>query len=146
MRISDWSSEVCPSDLHEAHKNVGGNIRDRLAVVVFDTGIDEKHGQPPAIDATAQRGDLFRKRDVDCFNFECAVGGFRELAKSFCGALPAGRDYPPATLEVSLGPCQAQAPGRTDEKIGRAHVCTPVTNAQLVCRLLLEKKNKHTHN
>src|SRR3546814_10549759 len=26
-------------------------------------------------------------------------------------------------------------------KIGRAHVCTPVTNAHLVCRLLLEKKN-----
>src|SRR3546814_4971491 len=29
-------------------------------------------------------------------------------------------------------------------KIGRAHVCTPVTNAHIVCRLLLEKK--HTHN
>src|SRR3546814_4265956 len=28
-------------------------------------------------------------------------------------------------------------------KIGRAHVRTPVTNAHLVCRLLLEKK-KHT--
>src|SRR3546814_10742851 len=26
-----------------------------------------------------------------------------------------------------------------DRKIGRAHVCTPVTNAHLVCRLLLEK-------
>src|SRR3546814_10774838 len=26
------------------------------------------------------------------------------------------------------------------KEIGRAHVCTPVTNAQLVCRLLLEKK------
>src|SRR3546814_4049818 len=25
-------------------------------------------------------------------------------------------------------------------RIGRAHVCTPVTNAHLVCRLLLEKK------
>src|SRR3546814_2896420 len=25
-------------------------------------------------------------------------------------------------------------------EIGRAHVCTPVTNAQLVCRLLLVKK------
>src|SRR3546814_8608457 len=25
-------------------------------------------------------------------------------------------------------------------EIGRAHVCTPVTTAQLVCRLLLEKK------
>src|SRR3546814_1579168 len=32
---------------------------------------------------------------------------------------------------------------RTDEKIGRAHVCTPVTNAQLVCRLLLEKKKSN---
>src|SRR3546814_1814088 len=30
-------------------------------------------------------------------------------------------------------------------EIGRAHVCTPVTNAQLVCRLLLEKKNKYGH-
>src|SRR3546814_6811204 len=27
------------------------------------------------------------------------------------------------------------------DQIGRAHVCTPVTNAHLVCRLLLEKKN-----
>src|SRR3546814_6603691 len=30
-----------------------------------------------------------------------------------------------------------------EAKIGRAHVCTPVTNAHLVCRILLEK-NKHT--
>src|SRR3546814_4486334 len=28
-------------------------------------------------------------------------------------------------------------------EIGRAHVCTPVTNAHLVCRLLLENKRKH---
>src|SRR3546814_5327722 len=42
--------------------------------------------------------------------------------------------------------------GRSDAEIGRAHVCTPVTNAQLVCRLLLEKKkddttinDKHVH-
>src|SRR3546814_2427746 len=28
-------------------------------------------------------------------------------------------------------------------KIGRAHVCTPVTNAHLVCRLLLEIKTHH---
>src|SRR3546814_7686223 len=27
---------------------------------------------------------------------------------------------------------------RIDDESGRAHVCTPVTNAQLVCRLLLE--------
>src|SRR3546814_5283082 len=29
-------------------------------------------------------------------------------------------------------------------QIGRAHVRTPVTNAHLVCRLLLEKKKKNT--
>src|SRR3546814_9879778 len=29
-------------------------------------------------------------------------------------------------------------------KIGRAHVCTPVTNAHLVCRHLLENKNTKT--
>src|SRR3546814_3578482 len=29
------------------------------------------------------------------------------------------------------------------EQIGRAHVCTPVTNAHLVCRLLLDKKKQH---
>src|SRR3546814_962137 len=28
-------------------------------------------------------------------------------------------------------------------EIGRAHVCTPVTNAHLVCRLLLAKKKKN---
>src|SRR3546814_3163077 len=40
---------------------------------------------------------------------------------------------------------QPQAAGSGDapvSKIGRAHVCTPVTNAHLVCRLLLEKKKK----
>src|SRR3546814_9929558 len=41
---------------------------------------------------------------------------------------------------------------RSWRQIGRAHVLTPVTNAHLVCRLLLEKKkptynpNYHLHN
>src|SRR3546814_4912455 len=36
----------------------------------------------------------------------------------------------------------AVEPGRY--KIGRAHVLTPVTNAHLVCRLLLEKKKQQS--
>src|SRR3546814_8328015 len=32
------------------------------------------------------------------------------------------------------------------QEIGRAHVCTPVTNAHLVSRLLLEKKQHHIPN
>src|SRR3546814_3280156 len=30
-------------------------------------------------------------------------------------------------------------------EIGRAHVCTPVTHAHLVCRLLLATKTKHVY-
>src|SRR3546814_8695572 len=37
---------------------------------------------------------------------------------------------------------KATAPG--ERQIGRAHVCTPVTNAHLVCRLLLEKKKQYS--
>src|SRR3546814_10899077 len=32
-------------------------------------------------------------------------------------------------------------PAVSAQEIGRAHVLTPVTNAHLVCRMLLEKKN-----
>src|SRR3546814_2990413 len=32
---------------------------------------------------------------------------------------------------------------KAEEGIGRAHVCTPATNAQLVCRLMVEKKSNH---
>src|SRR3546814_6491979 len=38
----------------------------------------------------------------------------------------------------------ARFAGIDPDKIGRAHVRTPVTNAHLVCRLLLEKTKRHT--
>src|SRR3546814_3777271 len=43
-------------------------------------------------------------------------------------------------LAGSLGPSGSGEPDDPLE-IGRAHVCTPVTNAPLGCRLLLDKKN-----
>src|SRR3546814_7309169 len=49
---------------------------------------------------------------------------------------------------MRLGAITPEQKAEFDAKIeiGRAHVCTPVTNAHLVCRLLLEKtKNKTTH-
>src|SRR3546814_1462213 len=35
-------------------------------------------------------------------------------------------------------------PSGSGDKIGRAHVLTPVTNAHLVCRLLIEQSKEHT--
>src|SRR3546814_6554822 len=51
----------------------------------------------------------------------------------------------PANACSGVAPVFSSMSGRTC-KIGRAHVCTPVTIAHLVCRLLLVKKNKQvTH-
>src|SRR3546814_10574281 len=48
------------------------------------------------------------------------------------------------TFETAINQDQTPSLVPTDDafKIGRAHVCTPVTNAQLVCRLLLENNTK----
>src|SRR3546814_8095044 len=51
------------------------------------------------------------------------------------------------SVDGPLRSCRADRKARRPrgrDEIGRAHVRTPVTNAQLVCRLLLEKKKKDT--
>src|SRR3546814_6200645 len=58
------------------------------------------------------------------------------------GADSVGRVYANALTKILKQPVVVEnrpGAGSTIE-IGRAHVCTPVTNAHLVCRLLLEKK------
>src|SRR3546814_6228806 len=49
------------------------------------------------------------------------------------------------SLDQMLGVSRQTKTARHDQ-IGRAHVWTPVTNAHLVCRLLLEKKKHITLN
>src|SRR3546814_5710526 len=52
--------------------------------------------------------------------------------------------FAPLGKQLTLaGACATVGPDHPPE-IGRAHVWTPVTNAHLVCRLLLEKTNIHT--
>src|SRR3546814_6798455 len=63
--------------------------------------------------ATSPRGTILRRIGASALTVVLLVG---ELAH---------------VLDVVLRRARAQRP------IGRAHVCTPVTNAQLVCRLLL---------
>src|SRR3546814_2496075 len=78
-------------------------------------------------------------------------------------ALAARLEQEPRALLGLIGPVVEDAAGRVVlgvvddvlglaqrldqlEEIGRAHVRTPVTNAHLVCRLLIEKKNKSNKN
>src|SRR3546814_1731505 len=51
-------------------------------------------------------------------------------------AVDRGRTQRAGNSGRPCGPC-----GAAPRQIGRAHVCTPVTNAHHVCRLLLEQKN-----
>src|SRR3546814_4164518 len=51
-----------------------------------------------------------------------------------------------AKMGIQIAHAGRKASNRTPLKIGRAHVCTTVTNATLACRLLLETKNKKTQH
>src|SRR3546814_5049094 len=98
MRISDWSSDVCSSDL-------------------------------PVRPDRPQHG------------FGLELGQDHVLGAE----IPGPQQHRIATDMAEGHHAQARIGARPAiQQIGRAHVCTPVTNAHLVCRLLLEKK-KHTY-
>src|SRR3546814_10714328 len=103
MRISDWSSDVCSSDLQARHAAAGC------------AGPRPEHW----------RRDERHHRDAR----QAAAGHWPGMDRPVLRGTPERR---PGTN----GLCPVE--------IGRAHVLTPVTNAHLVCRLLLEKKKTST--
>src|SRR3546814_7204424 len=141
MRISDWSSDVCSSDL------------------IFAIILDDEVISAPRIQSAITGGSGII---TGSFSVETA----QDLALLLrAGALPAPVQY---LEERTVGPglgADSIAAGEIASvlglifvvifmvvmygllgamastalvKIGRAHVCTPVTNAHLVCRHLLE--------
>src|SRR3546814_1030004 len=101
MRISDWSSDVCSSDLNSSYF--------RCSMTTLKP--DDRHSGvcPKSTSASTDRD----------------AGEIRGRINDHSRFLPLG-----IAVHQRI-------------QIGRAHVCTPVTNAHLVCRLMLEKK-KHT--
>src|SRR3546814_2395931 len=100
MRISDWSSDVCSSDLAgcDGDFGKGGNLYDR------------GNGDP-------------------------------SVTPNPClGPIAKPPFYAVAMLPTPLGTSRGLSADVHAREIGRAHVCTTVTNAHLVCGLLLEKK------
>src|SRR3546814_8726684 len=107
MRISDWSSDVCSSDL-AAKQCVA---RDDLAAAGQRMHARLRH-QPAHLAGRHQIGALAGK--ADDFGIKAVtVGG------------------------VDLDACAAR---QATAELGRAPVVTPVTNAHLVCRILLDNK------
>src|SRR3546814_10166178 len=115
MRISDWSSDVCSSDL--------------LAGL-----------PPPPAPNPMSHEQHARERDAILARGERIFLGARrsEFAVELRGGVLRGIGLGiGARFGVDRG-----AAARVGQ-IGRAHVCTPVTNAHLVCRLMLEKTNNN---
>src|SRR3546814_9609483 len=119
MRISDWSSDVCSSDLQFNAPT--------LCKLVCD-GVKDDADQP-----------------IHLGNAKLWILGCQRLDKL-------GSDH--ATTPPVAGSTDTQQHYRLtlytsgkrlrSPKIGRAHVRTPVTNAHLVCRLLLKQHKKQT--
>src|SRR3546814_9540475 len=118
MRISDWSSDVCSSDLQLAAEDARGDGAAHRAVQ-----------QRAANLAIPMRPQVHDAQDVEL------VSPADDLV------VANGR----AELDVADSPVgQRRHAGPRDRfrTIGRAKVSTPITNEQLVCLLLIEKKQK----
>src|SRR3546814_1386692 len=121
MRISDWSSDVCSSDLQDGARRLGGGGDRALGAC-----------RPPGDGSWLQGSQRFpggRRRSA------ASLRSHRRLDGPGASAPAAGC----TAKAAKLGPVGRLA--RIIE-IGRANVCTPVTNAHLVCRLLLANNKK----
>src|SRR3546814_7098078 len=107
MRISDWSSDVCSSDL------IG----------------DSEHGASPGPQVR-----LIRVSNISSTAWTRRAEALYAFWKMVMLASSSSRFTPASDWNRA---CRSSK----KKEIGRAHVWTPVTNAHLVCRLLLEKKN-----
>src|SRR3546814_4406606 len=148
MRISDWSSDVCSSDLEagpilprrairadelvenlvDVHRQeIGPAVRTIVAAEagLFVYAVGQGHGRVDT--EQVERGDG-------------AIGPSVRIARTNLDRLDEAAIDTPRQIP-GIGPQPVVIFLRNDEQeIGREHVCTPVTNAHLVCRLLLEKK------
>src|SRR3546814_3374351 len=116
MRISDWSSDVCSSDLRSFTRELMADAAKDLGTELDWVAVDHWNTDNPHIHVLVR------------------------------GVASDGTDLVIDRGYISEGLRFRAEERLTLEQIGRAHVCTPVTNAHLVCRLLLEKKNPNTNH
>src|SRR3546814_4178713 len=117
MRISDWSSDVCSSDLRGCtDTRRQGDISEKLDKLAQLIGMTQL---------------LWR------IVFPCAIVVLDQIEilgpTSLAQRLGASNQVSDVLVETTVF-VVAHKPAKLDE-IGRAHVCTPVTNANPVCRL-----------
>src|SRR3546814_3124434 len=132
MRISDWSSDVCSSDL-EAQDFT------RLAPEFAHLGA---HVVAVSRDAPAKLCKFRDKYGLIVRLASAEDGSVCEAFGTWVEKQNYGRHYMGIERSTFLVGAAGQLAKlwRKVREIGREHVCTQVTNAKLGCRLRLEKK------
>src|SRR3546814_9406542 len=144
MRSSDLSSDVCSSDLNVA-EIVDLRRRPHIEAVFRRDFAGEEAAVRTiladafAVDARRRRlelrllGPIARQVEV-----EPSEAGGQAIVDPQIDARSGDRPLIGEQRDLArrIAPAVQRAVERIE--IGRAHVCTPVTNAHLVCRLLLE--------
>src|SRR3546814_4479436 len=123
MRISDWSSDVCSSDLN-GRGGLTLDLRTGTYAVMLDGKLDRYLIPGIGIVDVETRLKVVPGAPRGSMLTGTAKAWVRRLDNAFfrniAGGLP--------VIETSL----ARGPDRILRSIGRAHVCTPVTHAHLV--------------
>src|SRR3546814_2498890 len=121
MRISDWSSDVCSSDLSSS----SCRTRTRCWPARPSTGPSRSCRSRPASSPVRRRSDGYQVspfRDLDDAGLVQALSDAKEELFNL--------RFPNATGQLDNVDRLGQV--RKDGEIGRAHACTPVTNGHLV--------------
>src|SRR3546814_6016999 len=125
MRISDWSSDVCSSDLHEKLDRENEEGEDDQRPGEQEAGdLDEVLEERPV---AHQVGDGVEQRTARVEAGLSALAGAHQVGGGKAGA----GGFQAETGEALEDDARQVVP----VEIGRAQVGTPVTNTQLVCRL-----------
>src|SRR3546814_10641952 len=146
MRISDWSSDVCSSDLTNA-AHIEARLREIDGLLQQQSGLAGQltEGLSAGLEQLSARfaalendGGARNQRLGD------AISALTQEAERMEHALASGNVAADGLISREEALLLALDSGAR-EQIGRAHVCTPITNAHIVCRLLLEKTKKTTN-
>src|SRR3546814_4108993 len=135
MRISDWSSDVCSSDLAARHAE---RVLTLTSIMSTTGNRRLPRASKEAMRVLANRPMSGDPEDLIAYSVDAArvIGSPGYPAEEHRLQRRVRADF-----ERGFYP-----QGVARQKIGRAHVGTPVTNAHLVCRLLLDKNDYHEAN
>src|SRR3546814_6974630 len=124
MRISDWSSDVCSSDLNSA--------------LVLDVGLSTAMDDVAAAREIAEHVVGLGHRTIAIIMGDPAHAASAQRLVGYRQAFDAiGLSQRPELVETGDFSFESGYEATKRLQIGRAHVRTPVTNAPPVCRTLL---------